>query len=223
MTNREIGEMIRTRRESRGMTQAQLAGAINMSESAIAMYEAGKRRPKDSTVEALADVFNVPKWAILYREDEMIPEPAPFPSNVRPITALHHQRVQMIGEIAAGEPISREDVSVYVDSPVECDAAITVHGDSMAPNYIDGDIVYIKCVDDVPEGAVAVVFLDNEGLIKHVYKRPKGLTLWSDNPEYMPMQIEYEDYSRVRIFGIPVGFTRMYKSDITRKIKKGFH
>lgn len=73
MNIREIGEMIRIRRESRGMTQAQLASAIGMSESAIAMYEAGKRKPKDNTVEALADVFNVPKWSILYREDEMIP------------------------------------------------------------------------------------------------------------------------------------------------------
>lgn len=73
MNIREIGEMIRIRRESRGMTQAQLASAIGMSESAIAMYEAGKRKPKDSAVEALADVFNVPKWSILYREDEMIP------------------------------------------------------------------------------------------------------------------------------------------------------
>lgn len=223
MTNREIGEMIRTRRESRGMTQAQLAGAINMSESAIAMYEAGKRRPKDSTVEALADVFNVPKWAILYREDEMTPDVSPFPSNIRPLSSLHYQRVPMIGEIAAGEPIyAPEDVGVYVDAPVQCDAAITIRGDSMAPNYLPGDVVYIKCVPDVPEGAVAVVFLDNEGLLKHVYKRPTGLTLWSDNPEYMPMQIEYEEYNNIRIFGIPVGFTRMFKQNALSKIKKGF-
>ena len=73
MTNEEIGRKIRVMREARGMTQKDLAIAINMSESAIAMYEAGKRRPKETVGEALADVFNVPKWSIYYREDEMIP------------------------------------------------------------------------------------------------------------------------------------------------------
>lgn len=74
MTNREIGEMIKIRRLSKGMTQGQLAAAVGISESAIAMYEAGKRKPKDPVVEALADVFNVPKWSILYSEDEMTPK-----------------------------------------------------------------------------------------------------------------------------------------------------
>lgn len=72
MTLKEIGEMIRVRRLSRGMTQDQLADAIGVSPSAVGMYEAGRRKPKDHIVEALADVFNVPKYAILYREDEII-------------------------------------------------------------------------------------------------------------------------------------------------------
>ena len=73
MTNKEIGEKIRVMRLSRGMTQEELADAIGMSASAVAMYEAGRRRPKDEVAEALADTFNVPKWSIYYREDEMIP------------------------------------------------------------------------------------------------------------------------------------------------------
>ena len=144
-----------------------------------------------------------------------------LPSNVRPISSLHLQRVPLLGEVAAGEPIySPENLGVYVDSPVEADAAITVHGDSMEPTYKDGDLVYIKCCPDVPEGTVAVVFLDDEATLKHVYKRPTGLTLWSDNASYRPMQIEFEDYANVRVFGVPVGYTRIYKSKA--KIKKGF-
>ena len=55
-----IGQQIRTMRLSRGMTQADLAKAINQSQSSIAMYENGKREPDFETLEALADVFNVP-------------------------------------------------------------------------------------------------------------------------------------------------------------------
>lgn len=55
-----IGQRIRTMRLSRGMTQADLAKAINQSQSSITMYETGKREPDFETLEALADVFNVP-------------------------------------------------------------------------------------------------------------------------------------------------------------------
>lgn len=109
-----------------------------------------------------------------------------------------------------------------MESPVDADATITIHGDSMVPTYQECDLVYIKARPDVPEGAVAVVFLDDEATIKHVYKRPTGLTLWSNNTAYPPMNIEFDDYAVVRIFGVPVGYTKIYKPDIVRKIRKGF-
>ena len=55
-----IGQRIRTMRLSRGMTQADLAKAIDQSQSSITMYETGRREPDFETLEALADVFNVP-------------------------------------------------------------------------------------------------------------------------------------------------------------------
>ena len=55
-----IGQQIRTMRLSRGMTQADLAKSINQSQASITMYENGRREPDFETLEALADVFNVP-------------------------------------------------------------------------------------------------------------------------------------------------------------------
>ena len=135
-----------------------------------------------------------------------------WPDGVRPISKLHHQRVPLIGSAAAGEPIyDPEERGVYVDSPVEADAAITIRGESMEPTYLNGDLVYIKCCPDVEEGTVAVVFLDDEATIKHVYKRKTGLTLIGDNRACPPILAEFEDYTNIRIFGVPVGFTRIYK------------
>lgn len=153
----------------------------------------------------------------------LLDQPA-LPSNVRPISKLHCQRVPLIDSVATGQPIyDPEDLGVYVESPVDADAAITIHGDSMVPTYLDGDLVYVKTHPDVPEGAVAVVFLDDEATLKHVYKRPTGLTLVSDNMEtHPPIMVEFEDYANVRIFGVPVGYTRIYKPTIDGKIRKGF-
>lgn len=55
-----IGQRIKTMRLSRGMTQADLAKALDQSQASITMYETGKREPDFETLEALADIFNVP-------------------------------------------------------------------------------------------------------------------------------------------------------------------
>lgn len=215
-----IGERIKKRRKEIGMSAETLAERIGKSPATVYRYENGDIRNLDSrSLLPIADALGVTPGILMGWEEEK----EALPSNVRLISDLHVQRVPMIGEVAAGEPIyAPEDWPVYVDAPVKCDAAITIKGESMLPNYLPGDVVYIRCTPDVPEGTVAVVFLDNEATIKHVYKRPTGLTLISDNPEYPPLMPEFEDYNRVRVFGVPVGFTRMYKADPLSKIHKGF-
>lgn len=232
-------------RKEKGYKQYSLAKDLNISRSALAMWEIGRAEPTNDMLPILANLLGCSVGYLLGTEDEinakqqfddlraeflaygndkidkLLANTPTFPSNARPVSALHHQRVPLIGSAAAGEPIfDPEDLGVYVESPVECDAAITVKGDSMEPTYKDGDLVYVKCVPDVPEGAVAVVFLDDEATIKHVYKRPTGLTLIGDNRASPPIMAEFEDYANVRIFGVPVGYTRIYKSKA--KIKKGF-
>lgn len=198
------------------MTQEEFASFLGTTKQNISRYESGAVSPKITTAQAMADKLGLTL-------SELNGESVRYPSNVHPISALHHQRVPLIGSAAAGEPIyAPEDWGVYVDSPVEADAAITVRGTSMEPTYLDGDVVYVKCVPDVPEGAVAVVFLDDEATIKHVYKRPTGLTLLGDNRESPPIIAEYEDYPNMRIFGVPVGYTRIYKKSIEGKVRKGF-
>ena len=64
----EIGIRIRTMRKSRRMTQEDLAKAIGQSPSSITMYETGRREPDIETLEAFADVFNVP-LAFLISDD----------------------------------------------------------------------------------------------------------------------------------------------------------
>lgn len=215
-----IGERIKKRRKEIGMSAETLAERIGKSPATVYRYENGDIRNLDSrSLLPIADALGVTPGILMGWDEGR----EPLPSNVRLISDLHVQRVPMIGEVAAGEPIyAPEDWDMYVDAPVKCDAAITIRGESMTPNYLPGDVVYIKCTPDVPEGTVAVVFLDDEATIKHVYKRPTGLTLISDNPDFPPLMPEFEDYNRVRIFGVPVGFTRMYKKDPQRMARKGF-
>lgn len=64
-----IAKRIKTMRLSRAMTQADLAKAINQSQASITMYESARREPDFETLEALADVFNVPFSSLVSEEE----------------------------------------------------------------------------------------------------------------------------------------------------------
>src|SRR5215475_13911913 len=54
-----IGEVLTIARKSRGMTQAELAEAVGLTQAAINRYEAGERDPDEMIVAALADALGV--------------------------------------------------------------------------------------------------------------------------------------------------------------------
>ena len=67
-----IGQKIKTGRLSRNMTQADLAKALGVSPSAVGMWEQDRREPDFDTLEALADVFNVPMSYFVTEDGERV-------------------------------------------------------------------------------------------------------------------------------------------------------
>lgn len=55
----KYGQRLKELRQSRNMTQEQLAEKLHTSRSRIGMYEQGRRQPDFETQEAIADLFNV--------------------------------------------------------------------------------------------------------------------------------------------------------------------
>ena len=63
------------------MTQEDLARAIGQSASSITMYETGRREPDFETLEALADVFNVPLASLVSEDDSSADSSAEHPKS----------------------------------------------------------------------------------------------------------------------------------------------
>lgn len=59
-----VGSRIRAFREAAGMTQAQLAEKVGMSEPAIRLYELGKRHPRQEAVSLIAEALGVDRQAL---------------------------------------------------------------------------------------------------------------------------------------------------------------
>ena len=67
----EIANRIKTMRMSRGMTQNDLAAALKVGQSTVAMWETCQREPGFEILDYMADVFNVPLYALIYSESEI--------------------------------------------------------------------------------------------------------------------------------------------------------
>lgn len=93
-----------------------------------------------------------------------------------------------------------EEIEV-IDTPQANDAdfAVEVDGDSMLPDYHDGDIALIKLDPDVPVGEVGLFVLDGMGYIKERGKKK----LISRNPEYPDIEGE------ARCIGLVIGIAEL--------------
>jgi transcriptional regulator with XRE-family HTH domain len=69
----KFGQRLRKLRDKKGITQKELSKILNLSESAIGMYERGEREPNFETINKLADYFEVEVDYLLGRTDDPTP------------------------------------------------------------------------------------------------------------------------------------------------------
>ncbi len=204
-----VSERLDAAMKLRNMKQVDLANRTRIGKSSICTYLSGEYAPKQENLYKLAEALQVnPAW-LMGRDAAMEPEAPtlPHPDLLR----VRKRRVRMLGAIAAGEPIfadEERDSYVCADDDFECDFALRVSGDSMSPRLLDGDIVFFREQDDVCDGQIAAVIVDDSATLKHVYHLPHGIQLVSDNPKYPPMIFDARNSSYARILGLAVGYQR---------------
>ncbi|MBR1820077.1 MAG: helix-turn-helix domain-containing protein [Clostridia bacterium] len=183
------------------------------------------RNPTIGTLAALADALDCPLAYLCDERASVAAPPEDIPGvyklgdeaswhtglrNAESILPVTSKRVPLLGAIAAGTPIYAEETldTTECDASMHCDFALRVQGDSMIGARIqDGDIVFIRRQDDVDDGQIAAVIVEDEATLKRVYHIKNGLQLLSENPKYPPMVFTLEDYASIRILGRAVGFT----------------
>lgn len=203
-----LSEELKKMRESKGLTQNELAKKLNLSRSTIGMYEKGERNPNFETLELIADFFNV-------RIDDLIGRKNT--TYLAPQIATETVTFPVIGEIAAGyDNIALEDWSgETVEIPFsylkgrkrEDYFVLSVKGNSMYPKYINGDKVLILKQSTLNRSGDigAIMYEDELATLKKVeyVKGEDWLRLIPINPEYEPKTIQGEYLEHCRVIGIP--------------------
>ena len=210
----KMGERIREKRRELGLSQEEVARAIESTKQAVYKYERGivENIPPEK-IERMAELFGVtPAYLMGWSESEGTRSgfedlPPSVLSGMRPVS---RRKLPMLGNVACGEPIfAAEERETYVSSGdgaggIDADFCLTARGDSMVNARIfDGDILFVRKQDMVDDGEIAVVLIEDEATVKRVfYDREAGLlTLMPENPTYRPMRYSGEVLDHVRILG----------------------
>jgi SOS-response transcriptional repressor LexA len=239
-----LGQMIRRKRNERGLTQARVAAGARISKPYLSTIETGKAKssPTDKVLAALEEVLGFEEGELrkvahlartptdIRREHQALttevwrlrtllqaghedgqndPKAPREDDRANIVPTLPTGLVPVINEVTAGYPHDFTDLDYppsvadeYVRCPDVQDAqafAARVVGDSMAPDYIEGDIVVFAPNTPAKDGDDCFVrFQDGETTFKRVYQ---------DGPETLriqPLNSRYpaETFNRHEVTGV---------------------
>ena len=201
-----IAENIKRLRTSENLSQAEFGKIAGVTDKAVSTWEAGLKVPRMGAIEKIAAHFGIPKSSIL---DDFSPRPAPIPAGFEPLPEM--SSIPLVGTIACGTPILAEqniETHIGILAAWHADFALTCKGDSMAPRYLDGDVVCIHQQPEVENGQIAAVLIEDEATLKRFYRNGDTVTLQAENPAYSPLVYRGSELDAISIEGRVVGFCR---------------
>ena len=205
-----IGEKILVELNKQGKSQKSLAKYVGVSDTAIGKWKNKPQDIKFENVVKASEFLNVSLNYLAYGKEPSIPREyqklistyktlspdnqkmalglletmydIQCRNNIECITIKHS-----IYKVSAGKGYSLdgedwEEINVVRTSESEqADFAVTVDGDSMLPDYKDGDIVLVKQQDTIELGQIGIFTMNNnQGFIKESGEN----CLISHNPDY---------------------------------------
>ena len=201
----ELKDILAQLKSENGLTTEQLSHLSGVPKGTLNKLLNGEtRNPRGDTLRRLAAALNCPADALCGMQENMLRI-----KNAGDILPLSRRSIPIPGEIAAGRPLFMEEQHELItcDDSLHCDFALKVRGDSMTGARIhDGDIVFIRRQDDVDDGEIAAVILDEAITLKRIFHIKNGLQLLSMNDKYPPMVFTFDTCETIRILGKAVGF-----------------
>lgn len=188
---KDLGARIRRYRNLSGISLEELGKRIGVGKSAVRKYEYGEIKVSHQRLEQISNALGI-DVSLLYGE-EVAGETADVP---------------LYGSISCGDgSVIYETPEDYITSPkdwVEYGIYfyLTAKGDSMTGAKIhEGDLLLIQKQADVENGEIGAVVIDDECVLKRVYKNNSTFTLVSENPNYPPINFNPKTDKNIKIIG----------------------
>lgn len=207
-----LAQRMKEAMELRNISQAEIVKRTGIGKSSISTYLSGEYEPKQRNIYKICEVLNVSEAWLMGHD---VPMERHTVQLKNPTVTTDTVSLPVIGNIAAGyneialEDWSGETVEVplsYLKGRNKNEfIVLKVHGDSMFPEYHNGDKVVILKQTSLPRsGSIGAVLYDDEtATLKRVEYFEDKIKLIPLNPTYPPKTISGPDCESVRIIGIP--------------------
>ena len=201
------GDRMKARRKELKLSAEDVAAALNVSRATIFRYEKGDIEKLPGTaLEPLAKVLQTTVAYLMGWSDES------SPAGVTPISA-NLVTIHYAGPVATHFNATPDDAYEQRTIPAEWIGRrrpedfflATVSGDSMYPQFQDGDeILCLRCSDMGVSGRIGIMLLGgDEATVKRIEYKPgeDWIDLIPINPEFKPRRIEGVDLEQCRVVG----------------------
>jgi len=207
-----LKENIKRFRVEKDMTQEQLAEALGVTRSAVTQWESGWSQPRMGKLEQLAELFNVPKSALIDDDPcrRILPQGAIIPIKSKPAYA------PLLGRVHAGDPRDPEMVDgPMVELPESVAEAhprayfLEVEGDCMDKVYPEGCLILVDPDREPQNGSIAAVSIDGADYVMRRLLRTSNtmvLAPESFNPSHEDIVITASSGKTVELAGTVVWY-----------------
>ena len=224
----KIGEIVKRYREEHGLSMRQFAKLAGLSHAYIPLIERGTNHngepliPSITAYKQIADAMGLSLHELvkMVDEDERVDISADGNNTTIPgIYPVRKKSFPVLGKVACGEPIFAEEdheTSIMASADIDADFCLIAQGESMTGAHIeDGDIVFIRQMEVVPNGKIAVVLIEDEATLKYIDYRPEQATLvlTPANPAFRTQIYTGEELNQIRVLGMAVTLQK----DLTRR------
>lgn len=198
-SKKKIGRRIRELRMSKGLTLEELGTIVGLNKSTVKRYEDGEI--KNLTVDNLK---------LFAKALDVDPEYIMALDNYNEVKT---SRIKVYGKICAGNgKLAYEDFIDEIYNPYPRAKgkliALQVNGNSMNKVIANGDYAIIRLQQDVNNGEIAAVIIDNEdAMLKRVYKvDQETIVLKPESTEpFEAITFVGEQINQIRIIGKLIG------------------
>ena len=193
-----IGEIISSYRKKKGLLQQDLADeqakkGITISYKAISNWERNLAKPSVTIFYKVCRILGITN---MY--EKQVAKIIPF----RSIDIFENAVSAGSGNFLVDGPKEtvRIDESIL---PEDTTFGVRISGDSMEPEFHDGQIAWVLQQESVANGEIGIFALNGEAYIKKLQNDKDGIFLISLNEKYAPIKVGEND--RLDIFGKVLG------------------
>ncbi|HHI3608477.1 TPA: LexA family protein [Bacillus anthracis] len=174
----KIAENIKTLLKEKGMRQTDLSALTGIARSTMSDYVNGRTTISMGSLQKISEALGTTKSKLVDLQSDSI-------------EMIGVQKLPIYGEVCCGNGLlALQDIKGYLDTPTSWITGgdhfyLLAKGDSMInAGVVDGSLLLIRRQAIVENGEVAAVMVNDEAMLKRVYREGSTIKLVSENPNY---------------------------------------